>query len=80
MSPKERVRTLYMVFKHILTSSSARPRRRIWYSDLVDTKTVDLQRDQYDEEEEERTADEKRDRRLESGRLRYFWKVWYWVV
>ena len=54
MSPKERVRTLYMVFKHILTSSSARPRRRIWYSDLVDTKTVDLQRDQYDEEEEER--------------------------
>ncbi|KAL1756244.1 amino acid permease-domain-containing protein [Schizophyllum commune] len=63
-----------------VAEGEARPRRRIWYSDLVDTKTVDLQRDQYDEEEEERTADEKRDRRLESGRLRYFWKVWYWVV
>ncbi|KAL1747088.1 amino acid permease-domain-containing protein [Schizophyllum fasciatum] len=55
-------------------------RYRVWYSDLIDTKTVDLVRDQYDEEEEERVDDEKRTRRLQSGRLRYLWRLWYWVV
>lgn len=55
-------------------------RRRVWYSDLVDTKTVDLTRDEYEEEEEDKHDDDKREQRLGSGRWRLLWRLWYLVV
>lgn len=49
------------------------------YSDLVDTKTVDLRAQEYEEEEIDRVDDAKRQERL-GGKLGWGWEVFYWVV
>lgn len=50
-----------------------------WYSDLVDTRTVDLRAQEYEEEDVDRVDDAKREDRLR-GKLGWGWEVWYWVV
>ncbi|RDB24776.1 putative amino-acid permease PB1C11.02 [Hypsizygus marmoreus] len=55
------------------------PARRLWYSDLVDVDTVDLYRDEYVEEEDDKFDDEKRTSRLQ-GKLRFLWRFFYWIV
>ncbi|KAI0769629.1 amino acid permease-domain-containing protein [Trametes elegans] len=58
-------------------------RRRIWrrvaYHDSVDIRTVDIRRDEYEEEETDLKDDEARERKL-GGRWRWFWKVYYAIV
>ena len=54
------------------------PRRVRWF-DLVDTKTVDLYRDEHHETEVDTEDDEERDARL-SGRYRWAWWLYYMVA
>jgi len=53
--------------------------RRAWYSDLVDTKTVDLSRDEYVEGDNDRADDEQRITRMK-GNKRCLWKLYYWIA
>ena len=57
--------------------------RRAWsvltYSDLVDIRTVNLQRDEHEEEPEDVADDAERETRLK-GRWRWLWKLYYAVV
>lgn len=53
--------------------------RRLWYSDLVDVDTVDLFRDEYVEEEEDKTEDELRKNRVK-GKKGFLWRLYYWVA
>lgn len=53
--------------------------RRVWYSDLVDTSTVDLYKDEYVEDESDKADDELRNNRIQ-GRKGFLWKVYYWIV
>ena len=48
------------------------------YHDLVDTDTVDLMRDEYDEEDDMEGEDEVTSRL--SGKLRLLWTFYYWLV
>lgn len=58
---------------------SARRFRWRWiYHDIVDTRTVDLHRDEYQEQEEDR-IDEEREARLKGGK-KVLWKLYYAVV
>ncbi|EMD33590.1 hypothetical protein CERSUDRAFT_107939 [Gelatoporia subvermispora B] len=57
---------------------SRRLRWRWRYHDLVDTRTVDLKRDEYPEQETDRT-DEEREERLKGGK-RLLWKLYYAIV
>lgn len=50
-----------------------------WYNDIVDTQTVDLRAEEYEEAEVDRVDDAKRRERL-SGQLGWGWRIWYWVV
>lgn len=54
------------------------PKRVRWF-DLVDTLRVDLYRDEYADEPEDRKDDEIRERRV-GGRAGGLWRVYYWVV
>ncbi|TFK44471.1 amino acid permease-domain-containing protein [Crucibulum laeve] len=53
--------------------------QQFWYSDLVDTKTVDLYTDEYVEVEGDKVDDEQRRKRVE-GKGGILWKFYYWVV
>ncbi|KAF5385971.1 hypothetical protein D9615_002336 [Tricholomella constricta] len=55
------------------------PARRVWYSDLVDTTTVDLFQDEYVEEEADKRDDEQRTNRIK-GKKGIIWRVYYWIV
>ena len=55
------------------------PRRKHWYSDLVDVDNVDLSRDEYADEEDDILDDEERTKRV-SGRLGVLWTIYYWVL
>lgn len=57
---------------------SRRLRWRWRYHDLVDIRTVDLKRDEYPEQETDRT-DEEREERLKGGK-RLLWKLYYAIV
>lgn len=54
------------------------PRRVRWF-DLVDTKTVDLYRDEHEETVMDQLEDEEREARL-SGKWRWWWRLFYIVV
>ncbi|KAJ4493882.1 amino acid permease-domain-containing protein [Lentinula edodes] len=67
--------------------SSSKGRRRErggrwWYNDIVDVNTVDLYRDEHDEEEEDRVDDVERERRLKGSNLvqRTLWKLFYFIA
>lgn len=52
-------------------------------NDLVDLDTVDLRRDEHDEVEvdPEHAEEEEREReKRSSGKARWLWKVYYWIV
>ncbi|KAI0675079.1 amino acid permease-domain-containing protein [Trametes maxima] len=57
--------------------------RRVWdfisYHDNVDTRTVDLKRDEHEDEEEDLADDLAREAKLK-GRWRWLWRVYYAVV
>ena len=57
--------------------------RRVWrfltYHDNVDVRTVDLKRDEHEEEEEDRVDDERREAKLK-GRWGPLWRVYFAVV
>ncbi|KAI9066586.1 hypothetical protein FKP32DRAFT_1704719 [Trametes sanguinea] len=57
--------------------------RRIWrrltYIDNVDIRTVDLRRDEHEEEPEDLLEDQKREAQMK-GRWGFFWRVFYAVV
>ncbi|KAI0633293.1 amino acid permease-domain-containing protein [Trametes polyzona] len=53
--------------------------KRVTYHDSVDVRTVDLRRDEHEEEPEDLIDDQKREAKLK-GRWRYFWKVYYAIV
>ncbi|RPD78334.1 hypothetical protein L226DRAFT_502776 [Lentinus tigrinus ALCF2SS1-7] len=57
--------------------------RRVWnvltYNDQVDIKTVDLKRDEHEEEPGDVADDEEREMKLH-GRWRWFWRIYYAVV
>lgn len=75
---------LWMLIKRPgLKSSANTPRsRRIWYSDLVDVNTVDLSKDEYQDEEVDKIDDETRHNRITKGNLgaRMLWRLYYWIV
>lgn len=50
-----------------------------WRNDIIDTETVDLRAEEYEEVEVDRVDDTKREARL-GGRMGWGWQVWYWVV
>ena len=58
-------------------SSSRLNRDKIKYHDLVDVDTVDLTRDEYDEDDTE-VEDEVANRL--SGKMRLLWTFYYWLV
>ncbi|KAK7045699.1 Basic amino-acid permease [Paramarasmius palmivorus] len=61
--------------------SGVQNKRRWWYSDLVDVNTVDLYRDEYEEDlEEDKLDNERRKRRLTEGRSRFLWRLYYWII
>ena len=62
-----------------LSSAPSRSRRKWWKSDLVDVNTVDLMRDEYAEEYVDSVGDDERDKRY-NGKVRWLWRVYYWVV
>jgi len=49
------------------------------YTDLVDVDTVDLNADEYEEGEQDRDDEAKREKRL-SGRGKWVWRVYYALV
>lgn len=61
--------------------SSAEPgwRREWWKSDLVNVDTVDLARDEYQEEHVVSFGDDERDQRYK-GKAKWLWRVYYWIV
>ncbi|EGO25175.1 hypothetical protein SERLADRAFT_368585 [Serpula lacrymans var. lacrymans S7.9] len=54
-------------------------RIRWWHSDMVDVRTVDLFKDEYEEEAVEGADDEERERRLRS-RAGLAWRLYYWII
>lgn len=55
-------------------------RSRTSFGDFVNVDTVDLKRDEYEEDvETDRLEDEQRQRR-ETGRAATLWRLYYWVV
>lgn len=62
------------------TLAHRRPTATWWESDLVDVKTVDLTRDEYEEEEEVDRVDEDLQKGRLTGRLRWAWNLYYWLV
>jgi AAT family amino acid transporter len=61
------------------TTRGGEASRRAWYSDLVDTKSVDLSRDEYVEGVIDRADDEQRITRMK-GNKRFLWKLYYWIA
>ncbi|KAL0579771.1 Basic amino-acid permease [Marasmius crinis-equi] len=56
---------------------------RVWlrWTDIVDAETVDLYKDEYEEHlEVDKEDNEARKRRLASGNLRFFWRLYYWIA
>lgn len=53
--------------------------RFLAYSDVVDVRTVDLRRDEHEEEPEDAADDAAREVKLQ-GRARWLWRVYYAVV
>ncbi len=57
--------------------------RRVWefvsYTDSVDILTVDLKRDEHEEDLEDLEEDQERELKLK-GRYRWLWRVYYAVV
>ena len=63
-----------------VAGSLAPAERRKWYtSDLVDIHTVDLVRDEYQEQPTDEVDDKKMEARY-SGKWRLAWKAYYWLV
>ncbi|ESK93656.1 hypothetical protein Moror_1473 [Moniliophthora roreri MCA 2997] len=55
-------------------------KRKWWYHDLVDVDSVDLYRDEYEEDlETDKLDDERRERRLK-GKTRILWMLYYSIV
>jgi len=54
--------------------------KRMWYSDLVDVKTVDLSRDEYVERDDDRADDKQRTNRMTQGWKGYLWRLYYWIA
>jgi amino acid transporter, AAT family len=52
---------------------------RAFGEDLVDYKTVDLDRDEYAEVEADKVLDQKRESRLK-GRQGWLWRCYYWIA
>jgi len=63
----------------VTLSNNTLIRRVQWYFDVVDIDTVDLYKDEYQEEEEDNIEDAKRANRLH-GKTRILWKLYYWIV
>ncbi|KAJ8521185.1 hypothetical protein ONZ45_g2094 [Pleurotus djamor] len=59
--------------------TSTRRRGGLWYSDLVDVGTVDLRRDEHEEDDNDKADDEQRNRRI-AGKLGYLWRIYYWMA
>lgn len=74
---------LWMIYRHTRRASAGEARQspswRSWFSDLVNVDTVDLFRDEYVEQEEDKTDGEERKRRI-IGRGGFLWRIYYWVV
>ncbi len=49
------------------------------FHDLVDTETVNLHRDEYEDNEEDIVDDEERKARL-GGDKRWLWSLYYWLA
>ncbi|KAG7090961.1 hypothetical protein E1B28_010029 [Marasmius oreades] len=64
------------------TSGSSRSKRVLWFTDVVDANVVDLYRDEYEEElaPSDIIDNETRKRRLNEGKQRFFWRLYYWIV
>lgn len=59
---------------------ASRSRLNFQFSDLIDINTVDLKRDEYEEDAEtDRLEDQQRNKRT-TGRAAILWKLYYWVV
>lgn len=75
---------LWMLIKRpgLKTSPQSSRSRRLWYSDLVDVNTVDLRKDEYQDEESDRIDDDARVNRITKGNIgaRILWRLYYWVV
>ncbi|KII94587.1 hypothetical protein PLICRDRAFT_97452 [Plicaturopsis crispa FD-325 SS-3] len=76
---------VWMLLKRPLPSSALSPettpsRSGWWYSDLVDIRTVDLRRDEHEEEIDDKVDDEQRIRRISKRYSGWAWRVFYWVV
>ena len=65
------------------TERNASKMRKTWdrivYSDLVDIGTVDLRKDEHEEEPEDAADDAEREVKLQ-GRWRWLWKLYYVIV
>jgi len=71
------------VLKHQeVTNLSTSTGGKVRYAtDVVDVRTVDLNKDEYNVVEEEDEEDnERRERRTATGKARWLWKLFYWIV
>ena len=60
-------------------NSPSRPNRNeVKYHDLVDINTVDLIRDEYDEEDDTGVEDEMTSRL--NGKMKLLWTFYYWLI
>lgn len=59
--------------------SQARKEGRPRWHDIVDTTTVDLTRDEYEEDATDKADDELRAERLK-GQVGLLWRLYYWVI
>jgi AAT family amino acid transporter len=50
------------------------------FTDLVDIDTLDLKRDEYDEEPDDHEEEVQRNKRLNQGKKRILWKLYYSIV
>jgi len=75
---------LWMLIKRpgLQVSPSSSQEKRRWHSDLVNVNTVDLSRDEYQDEEEDKIDDETRHNRITKGNpgTRALWRLFYVVA
>ncbi len=74
---------LWMLIKRPgLKASPNTSQAKRWHSDLVDVDTVDLSKDEYQDEEEDIIEDEARRDRVTKGNvgLRVLWRFYYYVA
>ena len=57
------------------------PQWRWWHGDIVDTRTVNLTDDEYDEPESPKILEDEeiREKRLQ-GKARWLWRAWYSII